>query len=409
MRGLLDAVADVLRGGAAPQRRLRTGRRSPRRSAAVWTRPGARTPTGARPQLVALSLRVEADEDELVAGSVRLVLQVHDEQDPLHLVDAALLWTGVGGRPRLRRPRPRARHDRAAGRGRGLAGARPAARARRSRPDHPRHRRAGEPARRRCRGAAAPGHRRALAAQPRPRPDDHDRPRPHGPASPARGSWSRACSAPTRCSPSTGRSRSTASPLTVAEMERLRAATGPLLRLRGQWTVVDPAVARRRQASPGPHGQAGRGGRCGADRHRGGRRRRARASWWGRRLLTVRDQLRTAATRDTRRAAGGPGRDPARLPAARPHLARPAHRSRARRLPGRRHGPGQDRHADRPPSPPPRDRAHRPDAGRLPGVAARHLGDRGTPLRPRRRRPAVPRVRARSGRWRGTGRTTGSC
>jgi superfamily II DNA or RNA helicase len=44
------------------------------------------------PQLVTLSLRVEADEEELVAGACRLVLQVHDEQDPLHVCDAATLW-----------------------------------------------------------------------------------------------------------------------------------------------------------------------------------------------------------------------------------------------------------------------------------------------------------------------------
>ena len=44
------------------------------------------------PQLVTLSLRVEADEEELVAGACRLVLQVHDERDPLHVCDAASLW-----------------------------------------------------------------------------------------------------------------------------------------------------------------------------------------------------------------------------------------------------------------------------------------------------------------------------
>src|SRR4029450_5468919 len=59
-----------------------------------------------RPQLVTLSLRVEADEEELVAGAVRLVLQVHDEQNPLHVCDAAVLWTaddqdhGFGDRAR---------------------------------------------------------------------------------------------------------------------------------------------------------------------------------------------------------------------------------------------------------------------------------------------------------------------
>jgi SNF2 family DNA or RNA helicase len=35
---------------------------------------------------------VEADEEELVGGSIRLVPQVHDEKDPLHVVDAARLW-----------------------------------------------------------------------------------------------------------------------------------------------------------------------------------------------------------------------------------------------------------------------------------------------------------------------------
>jgi superfamily II DNA or RNA helicase len=44
------------------------------------------------PELVRISLRVEADEEELLAGAVRLVLQVHDEQDPLHVCDAAVLW-----------------------------------------------------------------------------------------------------------------------------------------------------------------------------------------------------------------------------------------------------------------------------------------------------------------------------
>ena len=44
------------------------------------------------PQLVRLSIRVEADEEELIAGAVRLVPQVHDEQNPLHLCDMASLW-----------------------------------------------------------------------------------------------------------------------------------------------------------------------------------------------------------------------------------------------------------------------------------------------------------------------------
>ncbi len=149
-----------------------------RRLDAELVRP-RRTPDGGAslPALVTISLRVEADEEELVAGSVRLVLQVHDELDALHLCDAALLWTGTsedhgfGERARThaaialagRRPR--------------LAGARPAARAARARRDHPRHRRAGLAPRRRG-GRAAPGRRRrAVAAQPRPRPDDPGRAR----------------------------------------------------------------------------------------------------------------------------------------------------------------------------------------------------------------------------------------
>ncbi len=58
------------------------------------------------PELVRVSLRVEADEEELDAGSVRVVLQVHDERDPLHVCDAALLWSeaeahGFGVRARV--------------------------------------------------------------------------------------------------------------------------------------------------------------------------------------------------------------------------------------------------------------------------------------------------------------------
>ena len=46
-----------------------------------------------RPQLVRLSLRVEADEEELVAGALRVVLQAHDERNPLHVCDAVRLFT----------------------------------------------------------------------------------------------------------------------------------------------------------------------------------------------------------------------------------------------------------------------------------------------------------------------------
>ncbi|QBR92802.1 DEAD/DEAH box helicase [Nocardioides euryhalodurans] len=73
----------------------------------AFTRPVARRPfrdrlaqrlqahdTSHLAQLVRISLRIEADEEELRAGAVRVVLQVHDEQEPLRVCDAALLWTG---------------------------------------------------------------------------------------------------------------------------------------------------------------------------------------------------------------------------------------------------------------------------------------------------------------------------
>ncbi|MDN4161262.1 DEAD/DEAH box helicase [Nocardioides abyssi] len=113
VRQVLDAVADAVpRTAPGPT----TGRR--RATPAAPQRPAVPRPAdpafaarlqaridrhrtrasraGGLPQLVGLSLRVEADEEELVAGAVRVVLQVHDEQDPLHVCDAALLWTETG-------------------------------------------------------------------------------------------------------------------------------------------------------------------------------------------------------------------------------------------------------------------------------------------------------------------------
>jgi superfamily II DNA or RNA helicase len=96
VRALLDAIADSMpRAAPTPQ----TTRR-PTSTATFAERLARRLePRAGRkdlPQLVRISLRVEADEEELVAESVRLVLQVHDEQDPLHLCDAAVLWTETG-------------------------------------------------------------------------------------------------------------------------------------------------------------------------------------------------------------------------------------------------------------------------------------------------------------------------
>ena len=107
LRNLLAAIADTM-----PRSAPRTARAPERRPLA---RPAgatgdldfaerlreriARARSGSRtdgPQLVTLSLRVEADEEELVAGAVRLVLQVHAADNPAHVCDAAVLWTQSG-------------------------------------------------------------------------------------------------------------------------------------------------------------------------------------------------------------------------------------------------------------------------------------------------------------------------
>ena len=107
VRAVLDAVADAM-PRAAPTAQRRPAVARPRRSSSGCANGSGATPSRAPelPQLVRISLRVEADEEELVAGAVRLVLQVHDEQNPLHLCDAAVLWTdddrehGFGDRAR---------------------------------------------------------------------------------------------------------------------------------------------------------------------------------------------------------------------------------------------------------------------------------------------------------------------
>ncbi|CAM3282707.1 DEAD/DEAH box helicase [Nocardioides dubius] len=87
-------------------------RRSPTPDPAFVRRLQARAQGGEDPdlpQLVALSLRVEAPEEALVAGAVDLVLQVHDARNALHLADAAVLFAesgpgashGFGDRARL--------------------------------------------------------------------------------------------------------------------------------------------------------------------------------------------------------------------------------------------------------------------------------------------------------------------
>ncbi|MCX6398890.1 MAG: DEAD/DEAH box helicase [Propionibacteriales bacterium] len=127
VRQVLDAVADTMPRAApavrarpvpgdsgtprAPEAfaervRQRLAERTARERSAN-TAAGLREDGTPLPELVRISLRVEAAEEELIAGAVRIVLQVHDERDPLHVADAALLWTagaaehGFGGRARI--------------------------------------------------------------------------------------------------------------------------------------------------------------------------------------------------------------------------------------------------------------------------------------------------------------------
>ncbi len=108
VRGLLDAVVDTM--PRTTPGRSRHGSRLP------TARPGLR-PTDPddfsdqlqqriarirsrgrddRPHLVSISFRIEADEEELVAGAVRLVLQVHAVDNAAHLADASELWADAG-------------------------------------------------------------------------------------------------------------------------------------------------------------------------------------------------------------------------------------------------------------------------------------------------------------------------
>ncbi|WP_243395204.1 DEAD/DEAH box helicase [Nocardioides currus] len=108
VRAVLDAVVDAMpRAAPVATRRapIASGREAPRAHAVDpdftrrlqerVARARARS-SDDRPQLVGVALRIEADEEELVAGAVRLVLQVHASDNPAHVCDAALLWTESG-------------------------------------------------------------------------------------------------------------------------------------------------------------------------------------------------------------------------------------------------------------------------------------------------------------------------
>ena len=140
-------------------------------------------------------------------------------------------------------------------------------------------------------------------------------------------------------------------PLTEEEMDQLAASAAPLLRLRGNWTVIDPAIARKarkrvvRTATPAEAIAAALTGtvQLGTAEQPVEEQVQLGAS-----LLRVRERLLHAARAAAGRGAGRAARHAARLPAPGADLAGRAHLPRPRRVPGRRHGAGQDDHADRP-------------------------------------------------------------
>lgn len=299
---VLDAVADTV--PSAPPSAAAV------RDASSWPQPqllrsDSAGGTGSRDQaqLVTLSLRMEADEDELVAGAVRLVLQVHDELDPLRFCEAASLWAdgaaaqGFGDRARMHATialRTAAQAWPVLDRLLELAvpdqltldtdelvslldhGVQ-ALRLRRVDVLWPRHlAHAG----RDLTTATVLEHGSGKGGLRGAREEPLDQPL-LGTESLFAFHWQVALHG---------------DPLSPAEMDQLAAATSPLLRLRGQWLVVDPTVARRakrrlvRTVTPVQAVAAALTGTVEVedDEHE---------VVVGASLLRVREQLRTAATR----------------------------------------------------------------------------------------------------------------
>ncbi|MEQ7847917.1 DEAD/DEAH box helicase [Nocardioides kribbensis] len=211
-------------------------------------------PADDRPQLVTVSLRVEADEEELVAGAVRLVPQVHDERNPLHVCDAALLWTQDPGEPGGHGFGDRARTH-------ALVALRAAAdtwpvleRLLELRVPDEITLDAEELVSLLEVGVGALGQRGVDVLWPRSLGRDLTATavldaRPAAPGRAAPGPREEALQdsilAPDQLFAFRWQVALHGDPLTEEEMEQLATAAAPVLRLRGGWTVVDPAVARK--------------------------------------------------------------------------------------------------------------------------------------------------------------------
>ncbi len=189
--------------------------------------------------------------------------------------------------------------------------------------------------------------------------------------------------------------------LSDEEMAALAGATSPVIKLRDNWMVIDPAVARRaRRRKAGAAAHAGRRPAGCADRSALPRRRSAR----GAPRRDAGEGARPHRRRGGRRTPGHPEGLAAPLRDYQRHgLTWLAELTgvRSRRLPRRRHGTGQDDHPDRPAPASSRPRAGgRPDAGGLPGQPDGQLGGRDPAVRARGRRTPLPRHRPRPRRAR---------
>ena len=395
VRSVIDAVVDAM-PRRPPSESAQHGTRRPRRdreadfSGRLRRLVEERHVAGPdnRPHLVTLSLRVEADEQELLDGTCRLVLQVHDERDPVHVCDAALLWTESG---------PSAAHgfgDRA--RTHATIALRAAADAwpvldrllEERVPDSitldgdelaelledgvDALDRAGVPL------LWPRSLNRELTARGVLTPRNDDNPLMtglFGPDAMFSFRWELALHGET---------------LTADEMDELARAATPIIKLRDNWMVVDPRMARRarrrliREVKPIQALAATLTGVVKVEEQEvavvvGATLEKVRTA-----LVGARDEGAGAHARHS------PG-DLARLSAPRPHLAGAADVARARRVSRRRHGTRQDGHPDRAPSAPGRGRPAWPDARGVPGLPARQLGGRDPALRARCPGPALPR------------------
>ncbi len=358
VRQVLDAVADAM-PRSAPAARPLEPHGGPGFSERLQARLDQRRVAApdALPHLVRISLRVEADEEELVAGAVRLVLQVHDEHNPLHVSDAAVLWAesgadashGFGERART--------HATIALRG--AAEAWPVLdRLLELRVPDQITLDTDELVSLLEHGVGALQARGVDVLWPRSLGRDLtatavlDRAeRPNAPGS-REEPLATGLFGPDALFAFNWQVALHGDPLTRAELDELTSSASPILKLRGNWTVIDPAIARKarkrliRTVRPVQAVAATLTGVAqvddleeqvvvGASLLRGPR--------------TAPDGGHQRADLASTRAAG----DAARLPAARTDLAGRAHLTRPRCLPRRRHGPRQDGHHHRPaPAPP---------------------------------------------------------